>query len=354
MFMRLLILTQKVDMDDDLLGFFHDWLVEFAKRYEKITVVCLQKGKYDLPGNIKVLSLGKENGRSRLKYVKNFYRYIFALRHDYDAVFIHMNVEYMLLGGLFWRRWKKPIGFWYVHRKTNWKLILAEKLANKIFTSAQKSFQLASKKIIFAGHGIDIKKFKIQKSKFKIDGRFKIIYVGRISPIKNQALLIQAANILVNQENFKHLEIVFIGAPLMPGDGEYLAKLKNLADDYNLRDQIQYAGSVPNRLMPPYYQVADLALNLCPTGGVDKSVLEAMACSLPVLALNKSFEAIFGQFADNLMLKSDQPEELAKKIKWIHDLAESYQAKIAPVLSQKMAEEFSVEKVVKIIADNIK
>jgi len=32
--MKLLILTQKVDIDDDVLGFFHGWLEEFAKNVE--------------------------------------------------------------------------------------------------------------------------------------------------------------------------------------------------------------------------------------------------------------------------------------------------------------------------------
>ena len=57
--MRLLILTQKVDINDDILGFFHRWIEEFAKRCEKVIVICLQEGRHDLPSNVKVLSLGK-------------------------------------------------------------------------------------------------------------------------------------------------------------------------------------------------------------------------------------------------------------------------------------------------------
>ena len=58
--MKILICTQKVDLNDDILGFFHSWIAEFAKQCEKVTVICLYKGEYDLPGNVKVLSLGKE------------------------------------------------------------------------------------------------------------------------------------------------------------------------------------------------------------------------------------------------------------------------------------------------------
>ena len=72
--MKLLILTQKVDKNDDVLGFFHGWILEFAKNYEKVTVICLYEGKHDLPENVKVLSLGKERGVSKLKYILNFYK----------------------------------------------------------------------------------------------------------------------------------------------------------------------------------------------------------------------------------------------------------------------------------------
>jgi len=74
--MKLLIVTQKVDKNDDILGFFHGWIAEFAKHCEKITVIALGVGEYDLPRNVEVLSLGKEGGKSRLKYILNFYKYM--------------------------------------------------------------------------------------------------------------------------------------------------------------------------------------------------------------------------------------------------------------------------------------
>ena len=63
--MKLLICTQKVDKNDDLLGFFHAWIAEFAQNCEGVTVVCLFRGEVDLPENVRVLSLGKESGDFR-------------------------------------------------------------------------------------------------------------------------------------------------------------------------------------------------------------------------------------------------------------------------------------------------
>src|SRR3989344_3044591 len=100
--MRLLIVTQKVDIKDPILGFFHRWIEEFAKNFEKVIVVCLEKGEFYLPENVKILSLEKEESKSKVRYIVHFYKYIWEERKNYDTVFVHMNQEYVLLGGLFW------------------------------------------------------------------------------------------------------------------------------------------------------------------------------------------------------------------------------------------------------------
>ncbi|MCH8889170.1 hypothetical protein IID26_01965, partial [Patescibacteria group bacterium] len=79
--MKLLLVTQKVDIDDPILGFFHRWIEEFAKQCEKVTVITLFEGKHNLPENVKVLSLGKESGAPRLKYVSRFFTYTWRERN---------------------------------------------------------------------------------------------------------------------------------------------------------------------------------------------------------------------------------------------------------------------------------
>ena len=157
--MKLLICTQKVDKNDSVLGFFHRWIEEFAKHCEMVTVICLEKGEYSLPNNVKVLSLGKEHGVSRLKYLFCFYTYIWKYRKEYDKVFVHMNPEYVVLGGLFWRLLKKKIALWYMHKSVNLKLRIAERLVHNIFTGTKESFRLKTNKLHITGHGIDTAAF---------------------------------------------------------------------------------------------------------------------------------------------------------------------------------------------------
>ena len=60
---KILIITQKVDMNDSSFGFFHDWLREFSK-IAQVTVLALEVGEYDLLG-VKVFSLDW-GGRNRI------------------------------------------------------------------------------------------------------------------------------------------------------------------------------------------------------------------------------------------------------------------------------------------------
>ncbi|MBI4086504.1 hypothetical protein HY416_00780 [Candidatus Kaiserbacteria bacterium] len=64
--MKLLICTQTVDRGDPTLGFFHEWIAEFARHCERVIVVCLFEGEHSLPENVTVLSLGKERRREKI------------------------------------------------------------------------------------------------------------------------------------------------------------------------------------------------------------------------------------------------------------------------------------------------
>src|SRR3989344_7494770 len=305
--MRLLIITQKVDKNDPILGFFHRWIEEFAKHCQSIIVICLQKGEYDLSKNIKILSLGKEKGKSKIKYIFNFYKHIWHERKNYDAVFVHMNPVYIILGGLFWKISGKKIALWYTHKSVDWKLCLAEKITNIIFTASKESFRLPSKKVEVTGHGIDIRKFKNQKSKIK-SNKFMIITAGRIAEVKNLHLLIETADILKNK-NF-NFEIKIAGAPILEADKIYFEKLKNLIKEKELENLIKFAGSMSNNDIAKFYQSGDIFLNLSDTGSVDKAVLEAMATGLNILTSNEAFKNVLEE--DNMVDKN--PENIASSI----------------------------------------
>jgi len=370
---NILIVTQRVDINDDVLGFMHGWVTEFAKHCEKVTVIALGVGEYNLPKNVRVLSLGKDsqlqitNYKLRIinmiKYSIGFYRYIWRYRKEYDNVFVHMNKEYVVLGGTFWRLWKKKIGFWYVHKRTGFKLRLAEKLANVIFTASKESFNIKSKKVKIIGHGIDINKLQITNylsrashsgaGKLQINSKFKIIYVGRISRIKNQELLIKAVDYLVNKKGVKNIQVDLVGAPIYEKDEEYVKEIKNYINKKFLEKHINFVGRIPNKEMVGIYSRADLSVNLCPTGGMDKAVLESIASGVPVIALNKTFLSILKDFKDKFILENDDEKELAKKIKQIINLPTEEKQAMAKILREKIVKNYSLDNLIKNIIDSL-
>ncbi len=342
--MKLLIITQKVNIDDDNLGFFHAWIEEFAKNIELVSVICLEKGKYNLSQNVTIFSLGKEENNfqffKKLKYLSRFYTYIWRERNNYDAVFTHMNVEYAVLGAFFWKLLNKKTYLWYVHKKVNFKLKLAEKLVDKIFTASEKSFRLPSKKVIVTGHGIDTDKFKPADYSQK-DGKFppfgrpsegwKIITAGRIAAVKNLDVLIESC-VILKKNNF-NFNLKIAGKPVLKEDEIYFEKLKNTIKDKNLEDVIMFVGSISYKSIAEFYQSGDLFVNLSNTGSIDKTVLEAMASGLKALTSNESFYGIL----PDIFLTSNNPREIAGKITYLSSCGLSYNLREYVVLNHNLS-----------------
>lgn len=290
--MRLLILTQAVDQNDADLGFFHHWIEEIAEQVDEVLVICLRKGDYHLPSNVTVLSLGKEHGAGKSSYLRRLFRYIFLER--YDHVFVHMNPEYIVLCGWWWRLRKKKVLLWYTHKAINLKLRIAEKFATKIFTASKESFRLPSKKVEVVGHGIDVEYFQSAADRPSESNRLKILSVGRISPVKDYETIIRGLSKVNIGRMTKQYDIV--GEAITPQDAEY----KELLDKLNaLLNATRDGGGIQKVLlsyssakytdMPAIYKSHDLLVHSSKTGSLDKVVLEAMAAGLPVFTSSEAY-----------------------------------------------------------------
>ena len=352
--MRLLIITQKIDINDDVLGFMHGWIAEFAKHCDKVTAVCLEKGEYDLPENVKVLSLGKENKLritnyelrilKRIRFVYNFYKYIWKERNNYDKAFVHMNDEYVVLGGLLWRMMGKKIGLWYAHGHVPLSLRIAEKFVHVIFTSTPGGCRLKSGKIKVVGQGIDTNRITNYELRITND-KFKIVTIGRISPSKDYETLILAAKILT-KENL-NFEVDIIGGPGTPKQEEYLENLIKMVKDSGLEEVINFKGPMPNREIAPVLNKADLFVNMGLTGSLDKAILEAMSTELPILTCNEALKDVLGDYKERLMFKKKDYMEMSAKIKAITRLDPWERAKIGRDLREIVVKNHSLGELVK-------
>lgn len=337
--MKLLIVTQKVDIDDDIKGFFHRWIEKFSEKFDSLNVICLQRGRYSLPGNVKVFSLGKEGGKNRKRSSCKFYKYIWQLRKDYDAVFVHMNPIYVVLAGVFWKLSGKKIFLWHNHKQGNILTRLAIFLSDAVFYTSPQSFSSRFKKSAIMPVGIDTDDFKVLNQQPKVPN--SILYLGRFSPVKNVDILIEAANLLDKRGIDFKLNIV--GQPA-ESERDCFDKIKEISRDLEAKGKARFWGKIANYQTPEIYNQNEISVNLTQAGSLDKTIFEAMACQSLVLVSNPVFEEIFNKdMGDILMFQEKNADDLSRKISYLIKLPPEQKEKIGRDLRELVVKNHSLE-----------
>jgi len=342
--MKILVITQKVDKNDPVLGFFYQWIQEFSLNFEEVKVLCLEKGEYDFSKNIEVSSLGKEDGKLKLKYILNFYKYIFKERKEYEVVFVHMNQEYVLLGGFFWKLIGKKIFLWRNHPKGNWLTEIAVFLVNNVFCTSKFSYTAKFKKTEIMPVGIDVEKyensFEINRKKENGD-IFKILYLGRIAPVKKIESILKIMEILKKEKINFNLDVI---GDEKEKNKKYLDDLKNFVIEKSLEKEIKFKPGVFGLRAVKSYEGYDLFINTTEKGSMDKTIFEAMASGVLVLTSNESLLEFFGEKYVNLLtFKEGNEEEGALKIKGLIKIKKEEKNNILDYFREKIKKEHSLK-----------
>lgn len=134
-------------------------------------------------------------------------------------------------------------------------------------------------------HGLDMNKahrvpLGVDTNKFRPGDipdwdRPAIVQAASLTPVKNQALLLETIALIK-----KEIPAVRL---LLTGEGPLRPQLQNLAQHYQIQDHITFSGAVSFEAMPQFFQQGHLYLQTSRHESQGMSVLEAMACRLPVL-----------------------------------------------------------------------
>ncbi len=337
--MKILIITQVLDTNHPILGFFHRWVEEFAHQCTELHVIALQVGEYNLPSNVVVHSLGKEQGQSRIKYLCRFYRLIWKYRKEYDSVFVHMNQMYVVLGAPVWRLLRKKIGLWYAHGTVSRSLKFAVYLADTIFTSTPQGLQIETPKRKIVGQGIDMELFSYkERTPNKIP---QFIVDGRIAPSKNIDVLLHACALV--RDSGQKFTFTIVGAPITLAEHAYAKELKNLVKELNLNNHVHWQGGVTHAQLVPLLHASDLYIHDGATQSLDKVLVQAVVTGLPTISSNTAFTLIAGPLAPDLLFPAHNSEVLAQKINSILDLSIQSRRSLILPLSQKFRSAYSIE-----------
>jgi len=318
--MKLLVVTQVVDTEDPVLGFFVRWVEELAKHVESVEVICLREGKHMLPVNVHVHSLGKEHEQSmrenttiygsasrRGRYGWRFLSLVWKLRHDYDTVFVHMNQEYVLIGGWLWKLLGKRVYLWRNHYAGSLQTDIAAAFCAKVFCTSKHSYTAKYQKTTLMPVGVDTERFSPDA---RVERKaHSILFLARMSPSKRPEMLLDALATLAR--NGTAFTASFVGSPL-PRDEAYYEELKEKA--HALADKITFLPGIPNSQTPDLYRAHEIFINTSPSGMLDKTIFEAAASGCLVLASSKDFAEIAGEdsyFDSNAVLAERLTQALA-------------------------------------------
>ncbi len=346
--MRLVFITRKVDRDDPLTGFVFSWLEKLARNLDKLYVICQEKGEASgLPDNVEVHSFGKERGYGKLRQAFTLFALSFALAKKSAGFFVHMHPVYAIIASLPAKLLGKKMVLWYTHKAVDWKMRAAHALVDIVFTASSESFRLPSKKAKIAGHGIDLNKFRMQNSECRIqNAEFRILSIGRISPVKDYETLIKAAEILYHHQKVKDIEVEIYGKIGLPEHQSYLDSLVEFVHTADLEGVVKFQGELNYEYVDEVYREADLFVNLSQTGSIDKNVLEAAASGTIVLTSNEAFQKSLNPISPELVFRRDHPDDLAAKIQAVRSWPKSQKDLVGKKLREWVQAEHNLENLV--------
>lgn len=130
---------------------------------------------------------------------------------------------------------------------------------------------------------IDTLKFKpilkneLSNLKKKIAGKNKVIlFIGRLAPIKRLEYLLFALKNIIKM--FPNSVLLVIGSG--PKEKEY----KNLARILEIEKNVKFMGYINHDNLPEYYNIADVYVLPSLREELSNTIMEAMACGVPVIA----------------------------------------------------------------------
>lgn len=288
--LRLLFVTQALDLDDPVLSVYHGWVRSLASEAEAITVIALKVGRHALPENVRIFSLGKERGRVHpLRYAWRFLTLVSRERSSYDAVLVHMNQEYLLIAGWLWKLLGKRAYLWRNHYAGSFLTDLAAASCRKIFYTSTHSYTAKFARAKRMPVGVDLARFLPDTRVSRVPR--SILFFARMAESKRPGLVIDALIELCKRG--VAFTASFVGSPL-PKDEAYLAALRQRVADAGLMERIRFAPGIPNDQAPDLYRAHELFVNASPSGMLDKTIFEAAASGCIVLAASDDWSRMAG------------------------------------------------------------
>jgi len=275
-------------------------------------------------------------GRDRLAAVSYFLGGLWLLlRHagEYQVIHAHMLAAPAVVGGIAgWLLGKQVVakasgGGFRVRSNISelqssptqrWLLrhTLCHLLAiNREIATDLERMGFPAQQIVYLPNGIDVHEFRpSEEPKSQVRQRLGLpvggsllVFTGRLRQVKNLNPLLDALALLSADFPAAHLVLV--------GEGSERGRLEQHAAELGLGERVRFIGGVDD--VRPYLHAADLFVLPSLKEGLSNSMLEAMACGLPVVATAVGGASDLIRPGENgvLLTPAPSPDEIAAALR---------------------------------------
>jgi glycosyltransferase involved in cell wall biosynthesis len=172
-------------------------------------------------------------------------------------------------------------------------------------------FDADERRIAIVHNWIDTSRFSCNGSKYSRNGEpreTRIVFLGWLDSLKGLEYLIRAAKLLADDGLAFRLDVC--------GNGGLLRELQALARELEIEHLVRFVGWVPNERVCELMNQSDIFVLPSLSEGMPNSLLQAMACELPVVATNvSSIPAIVCDGENGFLAPPKDPEGLYRGLK---------------------------------------
>ncbi|MFZ7136931.1 MAG: glycosyltransferase family 4 protein [archaeon] len=166
--------------------------------------------------------------------------------------------------------------------------------------------------------GCDTKLFyRSQETRRKTRAHYNIsnndvafVYAGKITPKKGVHILVESA--INAMREYSNIKVLLIGS----GEPKYIKMIKKKINRSGFQDNFIFVHMVPHKELYKYYSSGDVGVwpKQC-----SLTMVEAMACGLPVIIANDSGTPDRVSYKNGLIYRSGDVEDLEEKMKRMFD-----------------------------------
>jgi D-inositol-3-phosphate glycosyltransferase len=141
-----------------------------------------------------------------------------------------------------------------------------------------------------------------------------LLFVGRLERLKGVEVAIRALGLLRDRRH-DDVRLLILGEDSHEGDESEKARLKAIAEQVDVRDRVEFVGSVAHHELPYFYAAADALVMPSYSESFGLVALEAQACGCPVVGSGVSgLRSVVRDEVSGYLIDQHDPAAYAERI----------------------------------------